>query len=131
MITVCDLCGRPLRRSKNLAGVLAHNRARRGDWRGNDVIVKVERDYVDSSRTALNSSDYTVTFYWPGGDNARTKWADWRVLLDWLKSRRSWSIARVTFDLPVYESIESSPCAPRLAAFRRDVAPLTCHAYKS
>jgi hypothetical protein len=77
------------------------------------------------------SGGYEVTLYWPhSGDHAVTYWQDWRVLLDWLKARRSWSIERVTFDAPLYDAIFASTCADRLQDFRKMGVPLTRHAYE-
>ena len=122
MITVYDLLGRPLRRSRNLRGVLTHYRAKPAD-----MVVKV--------RAVADGDSYEVTYYWPDGDHAVTSWADWRVLLDWLTARKSWSIARVTFDAPLFDRLdEGGGCEAnreRFAAFRKACAPLTQHTYKS
>ena len=111
---VYNSLGRTIRRSKNLAGILAHYRAK-----PEDIVVKV-------AELKSNPSYYEVTFFWPSGDQGKTIWADWRVLLDWLEARRSWSIARVTFDAPLYDCYSTDP---RFAAFRKKCAPLTRHAY--
>jgi len=51
-------------------------------------------------------------------------------LLDWLAARKSWSINRVTFDAPLYDSIMvENPDA--FEAFRKKTcAYLTRHAYQ-
>jgi hypothetical protein len=112
---VYDMHGRTVRQSKNLAGILTHYRSNPAD-----IVVKVVEAEDDPSF-------YEVTFFWPNGDHGVTRWSDWRVLLDWLKARRSWSIARVTFDARIYDCFSADP---RFATFRRDCAPLTRHEYQ-
>lgn len=111
-VYVYDMHGKTIRRSANLRGVLAHYRAKPAD-----IVVKVAQN---------GNGSYNVTFYWPDGDYALSYWNDWRVLLDWLKARRSWSISRVTFNAPLYDEHENDP---RFAAFRKLGIPLTRHAY--
>ena len=114
---VYDRHGKTIRKSANLRGVLAHYSAK-----PDDIVVKV----VETGRTG---GYYKVTFFWPhSGDEAITQWADWRVLLDWLRARRSWSIARVTFDAPLYDKHENDSC---FCDFRKACAPLTRHAYQN
>ena len=115
-VYVYDRLGRTIRRSKNLRGVIEYYRAN-----PEDIVVKVKEwpDY----------NDYDVTFYWPhSGATAKSRWGDWRILLDWLKARRSWSIDRVTFDTPLYDKHEGNA---RFASFRKSGILLTRHAYKS
>lgn len=115
-VTVYNLHGATVRRSANLRGVLLHYAAK-----PDDLVIKVKREE--------SAGRYRVTFFWPRhGDSCETTWQDWRVLLDWLAARRSWSIERVTFDAPLYDACEHDP---RLASFRKNVAPLTRHAYQS
>lgn len=113
-VYVYDMHGKTIRKSRNLRGVIEHYRANPCD-----MVVKVIEwpDY----------GDYDVTFYFGDGDSAKARFADWRVLLDWLKARRSWSIARVTFDAPLFDKHEGDS---RLALFRKQCAPLTRHAYQ-
>ena len=113
-VCVYDRLGRTIRRSRNLRGLLTHYRKS-----PDDLVVKVVEhpDY----------SDYDVTLFWPHtGDTAKCRWVDWRVLLDWLMSRRSWSIARITFDAPLYDKIAHEP---RIAETRKHGIPVTRHAY--
>lgn len=112
MTTVYNMHGKVMRTSRNLRGLLEHYRANPAD-----VVVKVvERD----------RSSFYATVYWPNGDHANSVWEDWRVLLEWLKARRSWSIARVTFDAPLYDKHEASEQFKR---FRETGNLLTRHAY--
>ena len=111
---IYDRLGKTIRRSRNLRGILDHYRAK-----PEDLVIKVVEhpDY----------NDYDVTFYWPhSGDTAKARWSDWRVLLDWLSARRSWSIDRVTFDAPLYDRAEPEGLFP---AFRKTGVQLTRHAY--
>jgi hypothetical protein len=133
---IYNLHGVTIRSSANLRGVLAHYRAKPADMTVKVTLADEAWLTHSAPREALPNDAtpamyacrcaYAVTFYWPDGDNAVTHWADWRVLLTWLAARRSWSISRVTFDAPLYDAVASDP---RLAAFRRDCAPLTRHAY--
>lgn len=45
-------------------------------------------------------SQYAVTFYFADGAQGLTRWGDWRVLVDWLLARRSWSFHRLRFAPP-------------------------------
>lgn len=116
MVRIYNVAGTTIRQSKNLRGVLAHYSANPAD-----LVVKV----IEIGRTG---GYYKVIFYWPNGDEAITQWGDWRVLLDWLKARRSWSIARVTFDAPLYDKHETDE---RFTSFRKACAPLTRHTYQA
>jgi hypothetical protein len=110
---VSNRLGQTIRRSRNLRGLLLHYKAK-----PEDLVIKV---------TEAEGGHYDVTFYWPhSGDQARTQWADWRVLLDWLLSRRSWSIDRVTFDAPLYDRVKHEG---QFDAFRKSGIYLTRHAY--
>jgi hypothetical protein len=112
MTTVYNMHGKVLHTSRNLRGLLEHYRRN-----PSDVVVKVaDRD----------GASYCVTVFWPNGDEANSVWADWRVLLDWLKARRSWSINRVTFDAPLYDRIEPEG---RFDVFRKSGINITRHAY--
>ena len=114
MVKVYDMLGRTTRSSKNLRGILDHYSAKPAD-----LVIKVCQSRIDPH-------NYEVTFFWPDGDHGVTKWADWRILLDWLRARRSWSISRVTFDAPLYDYHLDDP---QIAEFRKLCAPLTRHAY--
>lgn len=112
---VYDRFGKTVRRSRNLRGIIEHYRKN-----PDDLVVKVieHSDY----------GDYDVTFYWPNlGFTAKARWNDWRVLLGWLASRRSWSIDRVTFDAPLYDKHAGST---QFTAFRATGVYLTRHAYQ-
>lgn len=112
---VYDRHGKTIRRSRNLRGIIEHYRAN-----PDDMVVKVV-EYPDYG-------DYDVTFYWPNlGHSAKSRWSDWRVLLDWLKARRSWSIDRVTFDAPLYDA--QCDGTPEIAAMRKFGVPVTRHPY--
>ncbi len=113
---IYNMHGRTKHRSKNLRGIIEHYR-----HNPTDLVVKVAEAKDDPSH-------YAVTFFWPNGDQGVTRWADWRVLLDWLKARRSWSIARVTFDARIYDCHLADP---QIAAFRKTGVPLTRHDYLS
>ena len=115
---IYDRLGKTIRRSRNLRGLLEHYRRN-----PNDLVVKV-------CASVESPLDYDVTFFWPqNGDQAHVTWADWRVLLNWLKARRSWSIARVTFDAPLYDAQVGG--TPEVTAMRKFGIPVTRHAYKS
>ena len=117
-VNIYDRLGRTIRRSRNLRGVLEHYRKH-----PDDMTVKVR---------PLPEHHYKVTFYWPSrGESGESIWADWRVLLDWLAARKSWSINRVTFDAPLYDSIMvEDPDA--FEAFRKKTCVyLTRHAYQN
>lgn len=118
MVRIYDGHGITIRRSKNLLGLLRQYR-----YNPCDMVVKVKAAPRDG-----RPYNYDVSFFWPNGDVAETQWADWRVLLVWLKARRSWSIARVTFDAPLYDQHEKEE---RFAQFRKACAPLTRHAYQA
>jgi|SRR6185437_8022423 hypothetical protein len=112
MVRIYNMHGATVRSSKNLLGVLTHYR-----YNPCDIVVKVKEAPRDG-----RPYDYDVTFFWPNGDKADTQWADWRVLLNWLQARRSWSIARVTFDAPLFDKHENDE---RFTIFRKTCAPLT------
>lgn len=106
--------GRTIRRSKNLVGLRKHYREN-----PEHVVVKVRE----------SEAYYHVSVFWPrAGHEAKTLWGDWRVLLDWLLARNSWSIERVTFDAPLYDRIEKTE-PERFARFRKSGNLLTRHEY--
>lgn len=56
---------------------------------------------VDLAVNAGQVGNYAVTFYFEDASQSLTYWADWRVLLDWLRSRHSWtSLYRIRFAHP-------------------------------
>jgi len=110
---ITDRLNHTINRSKNLRGLLDHYRK----W-PEDLVVKVLQS---------PNGQYDVTFFWPRGDQAHCKWADCYVLIYWLASRRSWSIDRVTFDAPLYDSLGHSNAA--FEALRTKGIPVTRHAY--
>lgn len=104
-VTVYDA---PLAKSQNLRGLLTYYRAH-----PDDIVVKVEEGYK------------VMFFFSHDGAQCQTNWADWRVLLDWIRTRRTWSVNRVTFDAPLYDQID----ATEFASFRKSGILLTRHAY--
>lgn len=76
---------------------------------------------VDVIRVAVDAGHvgtYAVTFYFADGAECFTRWADWRVLVDWLRARRSWSFHRVRFaDRELYAAAREHP---GVQAMRRD-----------
>lgn len=118
MVTVYDRHGATIRRSINLRGLLTHYRAY-----PDDLVVKVIEN-------PISAGDYNVTFFFARGETCLTHWADWRVLLDWIRARRSWSVNRVTFDAPLYDRIDAIE-RDRFTAFRKSGILLTRHTYAS
>ena len=83
MVRIADFHGKTVATSKNLRGVLAFARK-------HPVNVVTVAD--------KGNGNYEVIFYFEGclPYSAVTNWADWRVLLQWLVSRKSWSVERIT-----------------------------------
>jgi hypothetical protein len=86
-VRICDFHGATVATSQNLRGVLTFAR----------------KHPVDVVKITVRGDRYRVVFYfWGWGaslhHSAETQWADWRVLCDWLKARRSWSITRINID---------------------------------
>ena len=54
---------------------------------------------------------YDVQFEFSDGSIAFTEWADWRVLVDWIKARRSWRISKIAGELEFKQAL-----APFLAS---------------
>lgn len=52
------------------------------------VVVRIRRSVTDVRNTILD-------FEYDDGAHCVTYWADWRVALDWIRARRSWSVDRV------------------------------------
>lgn len=71
---------------------------------------------LDYSKSTFRDGRYSVIFYFDDGATCETFWQDWRVLLDWLKARRSWSVTRVTLK-PEGPNVPHND--PRLAALRK------------
>ena len=113
---IFDRHGATISKSKNLAGLMRYYSAHPAD-----LVIKV--------RECPNG--FAVTFFFDDGVEAHTVWGDWRVLLDWLRARRSWSIKRVTFHTPLYDYIEGQPeGAKRFGAFRANMHTIiTAHTY--
>ena len=89
---VCNRLGYTVRTSRNLRGVLEHAR------RHNVDVVELRE---------LEAGHYGVAFHFDNGDTALTNWADWRVLLDWILSRRSWSVTRVSVDASLFPVVDA------------------------
>jgi hypothetical protein len=113
---IYDRLGKTIRRSRNLRGLMDHYRAK-----PEDVVIKVTQD--------KDYRNYPVTVFWPiSGDQGHATFADWRVLLDWIGARRSWSVQRVTFDAPLYDLFCDDA---RVSDLRKAGIPVTRHAYAS
>lgn len=76
MTMIYDMHGRTVRRSKNLASIIRHAKDH-------------ELHTVRITASTIPGGCRDVQFWFTGGDNAETEWADWRVLLTWLVSRRN------------------------------------------
>jgi hypothetical protein len=104
MVTIYDRLGRRVSSSRNLRGIIAH---------AGKVGVNVIRIRPETSLAGT----YAAVFYFFGGDEATTEWADWRVLLDWLPRRRSACPDRLTlpeaFYLEAYEQGRLKPIQAR------------------
>jgi hypothetical protein len=87
MVRICDFHGKTVATSQNLRGVLTFARKHPVD------VVKI---------TALPEHSFRVVFYFHNVHGAHysgeTVWADWRVVCDWLASRKSWSVERINID---------------------------------
>lgn len=81
--------GKVIHTSQNLRGVIEHAR------RVYVVSVHVEHDDKGRPISALDGGGYQVTFQFGNGDVCHTEFADWRVLVQWIKARRSWDMQRV------------------------------------
>ena len=84
---IFDGHGRTVATSKNLRGVLTFARKHPVD------VVTVAHGVADHT--------YSVTFYFSNAGSiaftCETTWQDWRVVMQWIAARRSWSVERVTF----------------------------------
>jgi hypothetical protein len=94
MPTISDCLHNVHARGKNLAVVLR--------WARKYPVEVIRVDYAVNEGRIGN---YAVTFYFdPEGGTpyqSLTYWGDWRVLLDWLLARRSWTaLHRVRFAHP-------------------------------
>ena len=83
MIYITNTAGRVVRRSGNLRGIVDHA--------GRFVV----RKCVASEGP---QGEYMLKVFYDNGDVARAVFADWRVLVDWVRSRRSWD-AEFTFPI--------------------------------
>ncbi len=91
MPNITDHIHNVLARDKNLAVVLR--------WASKHPVEVIR---IDLAVNEGKIGQYAVTFYFDCEGNSPTQaltyWADWRVLLDWLLARRSWtSLHRITF----------------------------------
>lgn len=82
-IRIYDIRGRIVRRSQNLRGILDHAR----------------RFEVVTISAYESEGKYKVRFGFSNDDWARVEFADWRVLVDWIRARRSWD---ATFTFPAH-----------------------------
>lgn len=113
---IYDRLGQTIRRSQDLRGLLEHVRRNR-----DDLVIKITE----------SDNKYQVTVYWPAsGEHGCTTFVDWRVLLDWLASRRSWSIDKIKIDAPLYDRIEVE-AAPLFALLRKNGTYVFRHAYQA
>lgn len=111
--TVYDRLGKTQMTGQNLRPVLRYAR--------------VSPVNVIAVKPGDGAGHYDVTFYYDNGAECRTCWADWRVLLDWLHSRRSWGANRLTFDtkIPGVDLTDR-----RFARIRAAGTVVTTHDYK-
>lgn len=75
-----------VKRSRNLRGILDYAR-----------VSPVQS--IDCQRLISETSDarlYSVTFLYDNGAIGESDWNDWRVLVHWIKARRSWDVQRFT-----------------------------------
>lgn len=82
----------------------------------------------------VNKDKYAVTFYYDDGASCETQWSDWRVLCDWLLSRRSWGVGRLTFDTSMQGEIltgQPSGWDARIKRIQQSGTQVTVHAYKA
>lgn len=100
---VTDLTRNVLMRGEGLRPVLRYARKRPVD------VVRVDPD---------PTGGWEVTFYFDGGAECLTRWQDWRVLIHWLRARRSWSFHRVRFAEP--ELYAAALTHPGVQAMRMD-----------
>lgn len=93
-----------LMQGKNLAVVMRYARV------SPVVVVRIRRSVTGPS-TVLD-------FEYDDGAHCVTYWADWRVALDWIRARRSWSVDRVLVSDGMYADMaQQKPQA--LAAIRK------------
>jgi hypothetical protein len=98
---VFDRLGKTIRRSQNLRAILVH-------------ATKKPVNVVEIR--ALNDGYIGVAFHFDGGDAAISTWSDWRVVLDWIAARRSWSVERVTLSAPLFNRAQQTS---RVATIRK------------
>lgn len=116
MPSITDRAGRVLARGNNLGCILKFARKHPVE------VIRVERSW-------RGEGQLTVTFYFEPESlaaQALTTWADWRVLLDWLHSRRSWdALHRVRFimDAKAFEEVDKHPITAKLRARGITVCP--------
>lgn len=79
--------GQAVKRSKNLRGIIEYAR------QTSDVAeITVERLTNPDKGTF-----YPVTFIFRNGAECSVDWADWRVLVRWIKARRSWDTSVIIY----------------------------------
>lgn len=73
---------------------------------------------------------FPVTFYFNDGAKAVTAWSNWRVLADWLRSRRSWGLVDIQGGAGVlhrYHGLAGgAPLKPWQKRIRRDAGIYSC-----
>lgn len=99
---ISDMHGRTIKRSQNLRGVLEFARA-------NPCNV-VELRALEGEQSGF----YGVAFHFEGGAHSYHVWSDWRVLMDWLRSRRTWC-GRLSVDSDIFARPDFEPYRKRLA----------------
>lgn len=82
MEIVRDKDGNPVRRSRNLAGILAHVGAGMKHYPYN-LIKRITVDPIAHGQGKL-------CMMFDNGDSYETNFASYTVLLDWVQARRSW-----------------------------------------
>lgn len=102
--SVCvHLDNRLVKSSRNLRGILDYAR-----------ISPVER--VDCQRLLSESPGgpqfYPVTFFYDNGAIGQADFQDWRVLVDWIKARRSWAVERFSGLLEFVYAMRAADEAP-------------------
>lgn len=87
-VTIWHEC-KPVKRSRNLRGILEYAR--------NTSDVAEIHCHRLMSATPNGATFYPVTFFFRNGAECCVDWSDWRVLAQWVKSRRSWDTQAIAF----------------------------------
>ena len=87
-MTTIYLKTRPVKRSRNLRGILDYARV--------SPVVSVDCQRVVREPLTGGLPVYSVTFIFDNGAIGESDWQDWRVLVQWIKARRSWDVQAFT-----------------------------------